>query len=131
MTFDVHPSSVRRARRYFTDTARDLRLADDAIAAGALALSEIMTNAVVHGAPPIELRIRADGEVVQLEVSDAGSAFPEPVADSMTKDRAGGHGLAIVAAVAGTWGCRVEPGRPGKTVFFSLPLAPEIDPVEE
>ena len=74
-----------------------------------LVVSELVTNAVVHGRGPVSLRLDARGNVVQGEVSDGGDGFenkrgriPGP------NDAEGGRGLFLVDRL-----CRrvdVEPG---------------------
>ena len=62
----------------------------------ALVVSELVTNAVVHGpeAGEIELRLSATQLTIRIEVSDAGTAaFDWPKA----ADLPGSHGLDLVA----------------------------------
>jgi GAF domain-containing protein/anti-sigma regulatory factor (Ser/Thr protein kinase) len=67
-----------------------------------LVVTELLTNAVLHGAAPISLRIdRVDG-ALRVEVKDAGRAVPVRagrVADAMT-----GRGLALVSTLTTSWG---------------------------
>jgi hypothetical protein len=68
--------------------------------------TELVTNAVLHGAPPIVLRLRSAGMVVRIEVEDAGQAVP--IRAFETKDSAlTGRGLTVIDALATGWG--VEP----------------------
>ena len=83
-----------------------------------LALSEIVTNAVVHGLPPIVVQVLATPDRLRVSVSDASPAHPR--ADETRLDATGGRGLAIVAAVAGGWGCEPDPSGPGKRIWFSV-----------
>ncbi len=72
-----------------------------------LAASELVTNAVIHATGEVHVALlRTPGEV-RLEVDDAGDAAPVlPVADH---ERVRGRGLAVVAALAGTWGVLERP----------------------
>ena len=86
-------------------------------------LSELATNAVQHAATEFEVAVRVapDGRRVRVEVTDAAAGFPtpqEPVADAPH-----GRGLHIVRTLADAWGIEMRRDRPGKTVWFSLPLA--------
>jgi anti-sigma regulatory factor (Ser/Thr protein kinase) len=85
--------------------------ADDVL----LCVSELSTNALVHGVPPgrgFRLYLRYDGAVLRVEVHDPGPGIPQVV---HTADDEGGRGLLLVAAVADEWG--VGERRPGKVVW--------------
>jgi anti-sigma regulatory factor (Ser/Thr protein kinase) len=83
----------------------------DRLESAVLLISELVTNAVLHGAGPIHLTIDVDG--ARFSVSDQGLGRPavrqDPGAD-------GGWGLRLVAQIARRWG--VEPGR--TQVWFEL-----------
>ena len=82
-------------------------------------MSELVTNAVIHGAPPIVVQVQMLEDVVRVEVADHGTG---PVrAGDLDADRIGGRGLAIVAAVAGTWGADDGSDARGAHVWFTLP----------
>lgn len=70
---------------------------DDAV----LMVSELLTNALVHGIGEISLRIDAEGDTVRVEVSDQGAVKVEP---SPTPGAHGGWGLRIVDQLADDWG---------------------------
>lgn len=92
--------------------------------AAALGLSELVTNAVVHGCragaaeEPIELRIAtcADGVAVAVRDPGAGFAVPDHARDGRPAE--GGWGLEIVAAIAADWG--VERHDDGTVVWFAV-----------
>jgi anti-sigma regulatory factor (Ser/Thr protein kinase) len=66
-----------------------------------LMVSELLTNALVHGIGAISLRIDAEGDTVRVEVSDEGAVR---VAPSPTPGAHGGWGLRIVDQLADDWG---------------------------
>ncbi|GGU36915.1 ATP-binding protein [Streptomyces violascens] len=80
-----------------------------------LCVSELTTNALLHGVPPgrgFLLRLRlCEGAVLRVEVHDSGGGVPR-VADSPD---CGGRGLLLVGAVADKWG--VGERDPGKAVW--------------
>jgi anti-sigma regulatory factor (Ser/Thr protein kinase) len=112
------PRSIRAARGFLATVARSLDLPDDTLSVAELALSEIVTNAVVHGEPPIRVHVDATPTRLEISVTDAGPARPR--ADEPHVDATGGRGLAIVAAVAGAWGCDPDPDGPGKRIWFTV-----------
>lgn len=81
-----------------------------------LVISELLTNAIVYGRPPIRLSLAQRAEVLCLEVDDAGNG--QPTLESGRADGAGGLGLQIVDALAARWG--VEIRAPGKAVWVEL-----------
>ncbi|MFG2939636.1 ATP-binding protein [Streptomyces sp. NPDC048282] len=97
--------SVPAARRFAVQSLRCWGLADWARAdAVSLCVSELATNALLHGVPPgrgFLLRLRYDGDVVRVEVHDSGAGMPK-IADAA--DGESGRGLLLVATLADKWG---------------------------
>lgn len=125
------PDAVPRARRFAVAALSDQpdTLVDDA----ALIVTELLTNAVLHGEPPVTLRVRHLDERVRVEVEDAGRKLPVKVRHST--EAMTGRGLPLVAALAAAWGVDARKGG-GKAVWAELdpdapttPLdqAPEVD----
>jgi anti-sigma regulatory factor (Ser/Thr protein kinase) len=84
-----------------------------------LVVSELVTNAIRYGRPPIRLRlIRERGLIV--EVSDGGHTSPHLRRAAMEDE--GGRGLFLVAQLTQRWGTRYTPA--GKTIWTELPLEP-------
>jgi len=114
-------TSVARARRYFSRVVTASGVPSSVRAAGTLAVSELVTNAVVHGKEPITLRITTLPRVVRVAVSDGSDHPPEP----RSRRRGGaehGRGLRIVADLAEQWGCEPRVQAPGKTVWCNLAM---------
>jgi anti-sigma regulatory factor (Ser/Thr protein kinase) len=81
-----------------------------------LAVSEVVTNAVLHGREPITLRFVMDEARVRVEVHDGSPVSP---AFSMLDPTAvTGRGLLLVSALSDGWG--VDPDERGKTVWFAF-----------
>jgi anti-sigma regulatory factor (Ser/Thr protein kinase) len=108
----------RLARRYLASKAA-------AWPAGFLDLvvlltSELVTNAVVHGRRPVELRLADHGNRITIEVSD-GDPDPLPAeAGWPPATQQNGRGLLIIDNLADQWGYRLRRTPPGKTVWFEL-----------
>jgi serine/threonine-protein kinase RsbW len=106
------PEAATAARRALTSLNGAMHLVSEARLRDAqLLVSELVANAVRHGGDgehPVRLEVRATDEALHVAVIDAGAGFaPERLA-SPSVDRAGGWGLALVAALARRWG--VEAG---------------------
>ncbi len=69
-----------------------------------LAVSELVTNAVLHASPPLSLRVACAERSVLVEVLDRTSLRPRR--QRPTDDDEHGRGLNIVAAVTSSWGTR-------------------------
>jgi anti-sigma regulatory factor (Ser/Thr protein kinase) len=84
----------------------------------ALVVSELLTNAALHGNGPVELVLRLTGQaVLRIEVVDTDPRVPEP-RQPHQPGVPGGHGLHIVEKICAGWG--VVPGAGGKTVWSEI-----------
>ncbi|WP_435798867.1 SpoIIE family protein phosphatase [Streptomyces avermitilis] len=96
-----------------------------------LILSELVTNAIRYGAPPVTVRLLY-GRCLICEVSDASSTSPR-LRRAATTDE-GGRGLFLVAQFAQRWGTRYTPR--GKVIWAEQILhdgtsaAPSHTPVD-
>lgn len=82
-----------------------------------LLVSELVTNAVLHGLPNIRLHVSAVAAFrVRLEVFDGSAALPQMYEPSV--ENLSGRGLRIVDAIAMKWGARPLEG--GKVVWCEL-----------
>ncbi|MFJ8850467.1 ATP-binding protein [Streptomyces sp. NPDC102437] len=126
LDFTPTASSVSFSRRR---TARLVRewghpgLAGDA----ALLVSELATNALLHGAIRgrlFQVHLALTATALRIAVSDPwGERLPDP--REAAADECYGRGLLIVARIADHWG--VEPRTVGKTVFAELALRQKPD----
>jgi len=104
------------ARRFLLETVCEVHLSrvlDEA----ELLVSELITNGVEHGAPPITLRVTCDGTSgLRVAVRD-GSPRPPQARDAGPEDDSG-RGIALVDMLSTSWG--VETSERGKTTWFTL-----------
>jgi anti-sigma regulatory factor (Ser/Thr protein kinase) len=86
-------------------------------AAGDLCLiaSELVTNAIRHGAEPIELTLHCQDGEVTIEVADGDPRINNVRLRAGDHLDLGGRGLRVVASLADRWGTR--PSLSGKTVW--------------
>ena len=110
------PGEVPRLRHLVREQLRAWRLAG-AAEVTLLLVSELVTNALLHGRPPLELRVAAIGEKVRVEVHDAAGDHP-PARAFPPPDAPHGRGIEIVAALANRWGSAPSPL--GKVVWFEV-----------
>lgn len=114
--------SVSRARQFARTALADWdldHLADDVL----LCVSELATNALLHGVPPgrgYRLCLSLDeGGLLRVEVHDSGTGEPRlPVPlpyDGDEGEGESGRGLLLVSALADAWG--VGERVPGKIVW--------------
>ncbi|WP_157873382.1 ATP-binding protein, partial [Streptomyces neyagawaensis] len=111
---EADPAAVGRAR---ANVARQLAVwgLEELDFLAELVVSELVTNAIRYGRPPIRLRLIHDRTLL-CEVSDAGSTTPH-LRRARVFDE-GGRGLLLVAQLAERWGTRHA--RHGKTVWAEL-----------
>ncbi len=85
-----------------------------------LVVSELVTNAILHGGAAEQLRLRRTARRVVIEVFDHGARMPHPRAADLRAES--GRGLHLVARLADRWGAR--PVRGGKAVWceFDTPV---------
>ncbi|MGW2227022.1 ATP-binding protein [Streptomyces formicae] len=111
-------SSVGAARAFAHETLSEWGITDrlDDVR---LCVSELATNAVLHGVPPGRefcLALTADGGSIRIEVRDSGGGCPQVVAGGA--ERCDGRGLLLVQAVSDDFG--VVEHVPGKTVWATF-----------
>jgi anti-sigma regulatory factor (Ser/Thr protein kinase) len=118
-------ASPAEARHQVARFAVENRLtAEPAVAL--VVLSELVTNAVLHGAEPIEVCVSGEGDALRIEVSDGDAQSTRLVPRAPQPDRPGGLGLHIVDALARRWGTDIR--EDGKTVWAEIGPDPECDP---
>lgn len=113
-------SAVKDARRWVVDSLHQMAR-DDLAETAELGIAELVTNAILHGAPPVKVRLRGTREHPRVEVYDGSQTPPEPSSES-TGDEDDllstiGRGLGIVATCAQAWGADIMPE--GKIVWFA------------
>ena len=107
--------AVPRARRFAVSVLTDLGRRE-LVAEAELVVSELVTNAFLHGKPPVVVRVIARGSGVRIEVADGSRSAPlrgRPDSEAMT-----GRGLGLVDSVSASWGVALLPG--GKSVWSEL-----------
>lgn len=113
------PRGVQDARRWVIDTCHDIARAD-LVECAELGVSELVTNALLHGSPPLTVRVRGTHEHPRVEVRDGSPDTPVMPAGEPQDETdlllTFGRGLSIVARCATAWGVDIE--HDGKIVWF-------------
>ncbi|WP_107766503.1 ATP-binding protein [Nocardioides terrigena] len=118
LPLSASPRAVADARRWVRDICVELGR-DDLVECAELGVSELTTNAVLHGAEPIAVRVRGTRSHPRIEVIDGSSQPPSPPTPSADPEEfltTFGRGLSIVAMSSVAWGASIEPD--GKVVWF-------------
>ncbi|MFG2265532.1 SpoIIE family protein phosphatase [Streptomyces sp. NPDC048720] len=117
-TWDVppDPAAVAAFRQAATERLTEWGLEEIAFVTE-LVVSELVTNAIRYGEPPVQLRLIRDGALI-CEVSDGSSTSPH-LRRAHAYDE-GGRGLLLVAQLTQRWGSR-QTGS-GKTIWAQQPL---------
>ena len=129
LTLGSGPSGVHEARRWVVGTCVDIGR-PDLVECAEIGVSELVTNAVLHGEAPIRVRVRGTREHPHIEVIDSSREPPVlPGSDHLGDDddflRTFGRGLDIVGRCSDAWGAEIE--EDGKVVWF----APAAEPSED
>ena len=75
LTLGSGPRGVHDARRWVVRTCTDIGR-DDLVECAELGVSELVTNALLHGEPPIQVRVRGTVEHPRIEVRDSSREAP-------------------------------------------------------
>lgn len=118
VTLPDGPEGASFARRAMQRAAVLWKLDRDTTETALLLVSELATNAIRHGAPPVRLSLRLEQDRLRVEVTDSSPALPQVARPG--PDQTGGRGLLIVQQLAAKWGARALPRHLGKTVWFDL-----------
>ncbi len=106
------PALAREFLRSSTCAEHHSAVVDDAV----LMVSELVTNSVLHGGPPVVVAVDCLEDSLQVRVRDGSSELPAPRDAQQTDEN--GRGLALVAEMSADWG--VDPVEDGKHVWFVL-----------
>ncbi|MGH3158099.1 MAG: ATP-binding protein [Streptosporangiaceae bacterium] len=121
---DHNPAHVGHARKRVRETLHRWDLHAQADLAE-LIVSELVTNALRHGAGPIEVRLFYGCGDLRIEVHDEG--LGRPVRREVTDDDESGRGLLLLDGLlgihGGARGVHDDKDGNGKTVYVEMSLA--------
>ena len=105
MQRDTGRATVAEARHFVVDSLEQWDVPPSVVDDLALITSELVTNALVHGGAPVDLRLQRSGARVVLEVQDDAER-QLPRARNPDDDEEHGRGIHIVEALSDEWGTR-------------------------
>jgi anti-sigma regulatory factor (Ser/Thr protein kinase) len=114
------------ARRLVESAAASWGIPPGVYKDAALAVSELVTNAILHTGTVLTVRVRRLGRGIRLEVQDGSTTLPLLGTDRPEKLLATrsmtGRGLALLAGVVDRWGA--EPLPTGKSMWAEIGTGP-------
>ena len=127
---DAELSSVAPARRWAREKFEAAGLDEDVRDLLVLLVSEVVTNAVAHAAPPLLLRIDVTPETTRAEVQDRDRQLP--ILKDPEPFDTGGRGIRFVNDLSTRWGTEPPQGPDGlKTGWFEVSHPAEEGSAEE
>lgn len=113
--FPALPVHARMARIWLEAWIADRGPGQDTAYRAAVAFSELVTNAVLHGAGPVTVRALVEPDRIECEVADG--ACDLPVVYEAQEDDEHHRGLSLVEALTTSWQVRLR-AEGGKCVTF-------------
>jgi anti-sigma regulatory factor (Ser/Thr protein kinase) len=124
LALPASPPSVRLARDWVTGVLRDIGRGE-LVESARLAVSELVTNAILHAEPPLTVHVRGTVEHPRIEVTDHSLVPPQRRQSHLLVDMTDeqswttmGRGLDLVASYSDRWGADISPDGSGKVVWF-------------
>jgi two-component sensor histidine kinase len=127
LTCTIHGvDDIGPTRRALCRALHGRHAASEQVDAVALIASELMTNAIMYGVPPMALSISTPARAsspgpVTVTMCDHGATMPA-LRDPKATPRLGGYGLQLVDATASSWGVRADGAV--KEVWAVVPASP-------
>jgi two-component sensor histidine kinase len=119
-------SSVAPARRWAREKFEAAGIEPQVRELLVLLVSEVVTNAVEHAAPPLLLRIDVTPEATRVEVKDRARRLP--ILRDPEPTETGGRGIRFVNDLSTRWGTDPARGADGlKTVWFEVAHTRDAD----
>lgn len=126
--FRALPARIGQVRRIIAAQLRYWRI-DPLIDTVALGMTELLANVHRHAGPDKHCTVEIVLRQGRLTVSVRDHCPRLPTVRAAEPTEGSGRGLALIAAVAESWGTRAQEDGAGKVVWFTLPApAPAAPP---
>lgn len=112
---ESHPASARAVRAAVVSFCEGRDVDVDGVV---LCASELVTNALLHGEPPLSVELVADATKLRVSMFDGGRGQVTARGD-LVANATSGRGLAIVERLSSRWGIQPTDGG-GKAVWFEV-----------
>ena len=112
--------AIGPGRRWVDDVLESCDVSPSVRRIAMLLTSEVLTNAVQHGAAPVEAELEVGHRVLRVAVRDGSATLPR--LRTPRPDETGGRGVQFLERCASRWGVDALDDAPGKTVWFELDL---------
>ncbi len=112
LDLDHDVTAPRAARRFLSSVLAGWGVPHAIVERSQLLVSELVSNAVLHGGGPIKMVVRDNDSavgVIRVEVSNNGDG--RPVMRRADRDELSGRGLQLIEDLATKWGTRSGSGR--------------------
>jgi anti-sigma regulatory factor (Ser/Thr protein kinase) len=119
VSFTSSTQAPGQARSFVAARCREAHLTPETCDVLELLVTELVTNAVIHGRSDVGVELSRDSGHLRVAVVDENSRHPVVVDDD--PNALDGRGMVLVARLAEAWG--VEDRAYGKAVWFALPAA--------
>jgi anti-sigma regulatory factor (Ser/Thr protein kinase) len=136
LALPASPPSVRLARDWVSGVLGEIGR-DELAESARLAVSELVTNAILHAEPPMTVHVRGTPEHPRVEVTDQSLVPPQRRNSDLLVDLEDdlswttmGRGLDLVASYSVRWGAEISPNGLGKVVWFEPSDGVRETPVE-
>jgi anti-anti-sigma regulatory factor/anti-sigma regulatory factor (Ser/Thr protein kinase) len=113
------PESAGLARRIVGEVCARWEITA-VLEAAEVVVTELVTNAVQHGIPPVELSLARRGRYLHIEVRDGSPTMPRRMTVSEPSEH--GRGLLVIEAFSTAWG--TSPRANGKVVWATIRASP-------
>ena len=118
LDLEVELGAAKEARTFARELLAGWQAPDALVGDVVTVVSELVTNAVLHGAGPLQLRLRRTPRHLHVEMRDGNVSLPHLQGAELLDEE--GRGLHLIESLSQRWGARRTEN--GKSVWCQFPL---------